>query len=112
MRTVEVTTFIDVFEKGDNFDSNGTYKIDTLEGIVYSELVDMLGEPTYDEPSGDNKVQKEWVIEFKGEIFTIYDWKTFDEEYTMRELDTWSIGGKGSDPYELINALQAKYDSL
>jgi hypothetical protein len=112
MRTVEVTTFIDIFEEGDNFNTNGTHKIGELNGVFYSDLVDILGEPTFDEPSGDDKVQKEWVIEFKGDIFTIYDWKTFNEEYTTNELDRWSIGGKGSNPDELIAALQTKYDSL
>lgn len=62
--------------------------------ITYSKLVEILGEPTYSEASGDDKVQKEWAVEYKGNIFTIYDWKTFDAEYTMNELDEFHVGGK------------------
>ena len=89
-----------------------TYKVGMLRGVTYRNLVELLGEPTFDEPSGDDKVQKEWVIEYGNEIFTVYDWKTYDVDYTVNELDSWSIGGKGSNPDELITALQAKYESL
>lgn len=70
----------------------------SLKGYVYTtyqKLVDCLGEPTYDTPSGDNKVQKEWVVNYEGNNYTIYDWKTYDVEYTMNELDEWHIGGSG-----------------
>ncbi len=71
---------------------NGTFKIGSLDGIYYRDLVNKLGEPTVI-GSGDDKVQYEWIMEFKGEVFTIYDWKTYNAEYTEYELDTWSIGG-------------------
>ena len=79
------------------FDSNtdiadGTYKIGSLDGIYYRDLVTKLGEPTVI-GSGDDKVQYEWIMDYKGETFTIYDWKTYDPEYTEHELDTWSVGG-------------------
>lgn len=70
----------------------------SLKGYLYTtynELVELLGEPTYlPEDSGDGKVNFEWVVEFNDEIFTIYDWKTYDPEYSMNELDQWNIGGK------------------
>ena len=69
-----------------------TFKIGSLDGIYYRDLVNKLGEPTVI-GSGDDKVQYEWIMEFKGEVFTIYDWKTYNAEYTEYELDTWSIGG-------------------
>jgi hypothetical protein len=72
------------------------YKVDSLEGVRYTELVECLGEPTWDYPSGDDKVQKEWVVKFGDEQFTIYDWKTYDVEYTMTQLKVWSIGGTSS----------------
>lgn len=62
--------------------------------VTYPKLVEILGEPTYSEASGDSKVQKEWVVEYEGNVFTIYDWKTYDVEYTMNELDEFHIGGK------------------
>lgn len=78
---------------------------------TYSQLVKILGEPTFDTPSGDNKVQKEWVVEFNGDVFTIYDWKTFDPEYTMAKLDEFNIGGKVSAD-QFILALGAKIREL
>jgi len=76
---------------------------------VYQDLVRVLGEPTYSDPSGDNKVQKEWVVRYNGEIFTVYDWKTFDPEYTMNELDQFHIGGKTS-AYDFISELEGMID--
>jgi hypothetical protein len=68
-----------------------------LKGYInctYQDLIRVLGEPTYPEVSGDDKVQKEWVVMYNGEVFTVYDWKTYDEEYTMNELDQFHVGGK------------------
>jgi hypothetical protein len=76
---------------------------------VYQDLIRVLGEPTYSTPSGDNKVQKEWVVAYNGEVFTIYDWKTYDEEYTMNELDQFHIGGK-TDAYDFFLELKEMID--
>jgi len=76
-------------------DESGT----SLKGYInstYSQLLEVLGKPTYDKPSGDGKVQVEWVVEFKGDIFTIYDWKTGSREYTQNELTKFNVGGKSS----------------
>lgn len=62
--------------------------------VTYPQLVKVLGEPTHNTPSGDNKTQKEWVVEFEGSIFTIYDWKTFDEDYTINKLSRFNVGSK------------------
>ena len=72
----------------------GTYKTNTLRGVTYYELFNTLGQPTYNEASEDSKCQLEWVIEWEDEVYTIYDWKTYDREYTINELNTWSIGSK------------------
>ena len=69
----------------------------SLKGYIettYSQLVELLGEPTFNTPSSDNKVQVEWVVEFQEEIFTIYDWKTNSRYYTENELERFNIGGK------------------
>lgn len=88
---------------------NGT----SLSGNIYttySELVNALGDPTYSTPSGDNKVQKEWVFKDKnGNGFTIYDWKTYDVEYTTSALATWNIGSK-VDVSNFIEWLKSKLD--
>jgi hypothetical protein len=75
--------------------------------ITYPRLISILGEPTYSTESGDGKVQKEWVVEYKGNIFTIYDWKTFDVEYTMNELDEFHVGGI-TQAYDFIEDLSDK----
>ena len=95
-----------VFKKDESFDVAGT----SLSGYVnasYPQLVRALGEPTFDKPSGDNKTQKEWIVQFKGNIFTIYDWKTFDVEYTMNNLNKFNVGSKVS-ALEFIDALENK----
>ena len=62
---------------------------------TYQDLVSVFGEPTYPEPSGDNKVQKEWVFkDSQGNVFTIYDWKTYDENITENKLEVWHVGSR------------------
>lgn len=72
----------------------GTYAVGNLNGYTYSQLVEVLGEPTFPNCSSDGKVQKEWVIRDGVDIFTIYDWKTYDEDYTTTQLTRWNVGGK------------------
>ena len=88
---MKTKTQFQVFENSTDV-ANGTFKIGSLDGIYYRDLVEKLGEPTVT-GSGDDKVQYEWIMKFEDQIFTIYDWKTYDAEYTEYELDTWSIGG-------------------
>lgn len=73
---------------------NGTYLVGYLEDVNFMDLVTGLGEPTFDDPSGDDKVQVEWVCEFNGKIFTIYDWKTYDREFTEHSLTRFNVGSK------------------
>lgn len=88
----------------------GTFKITSLQNTSYYDIVRVFGEPSIDEPSGDNKIQVEWVFVFDGKPFTIYDWKTFDRDYTINELTTWSVGGKEYDS-EFIEALTEELTS-
>ena len=73
---------------------NGTSLVGYLEGFTFDNLVNVLGRPTFDEPSGDNKVQVEWVVEYDGEVYTVYDWKTYNREFTLNNLAKWNVGGK------------------
>jgi len=86
------------------FLTNGTHKIATLKNVTYDDLVRNFGEPSINTPSGDDKVQVEWVFANDGKVFTIYDWKTFDRNYTLQELNHWSIGGavNGNEFFECI----------
>jgi hypothetical protein len=74
---------------------------------TYKQLVATLGEPTFNEASLDDKTQVEWVVKFRNNYFTIYDWKTFDREYTMNELTIFHVGGK-VDALDFIIALENK----
>ena len=68
----------------------------SLKGYIYckyADLIALLGQPTFGK-SGDDKVNFEWVVEFEGEYFTIYDWKTYDAQDTIEQLEEWNIGGK------------------
>lgn len=68
---------------------------DRLVGFNYKQLVAAFGNPTFDTPSGDDKVQKSWVFQRKsdGAVFTIYDWKTYDVNQTENFLQNWNVGG-------------------
>jgi hypothetical protein len=77
--------------------STGTSLKGYLHNTTYAQLIEAFGQPTYTpEDSGDGKVNFEWIFEFNGEIFTVYDWKTYNVQYTINELTTWNIGGKTS----------------
>ncbi len=74
--------------------SIGTSLKGSFSGYKFIELYAALGAPTHDEPSGDNKVHVGWDFVFNGEIFTIYDWKTYDRLYTLSDNEVWNVGGK------------------
>jgi hypothetical protein len=76
------------------------------QGIKFADLCQAFGESTYKpKDSGDGKVQYEWVFEFKGNVFTIYDWKTYNEEITINEYDRWHVGGK-TNAAEFISTVE------
>ena len=85
---------IKVFKQGSAPDTTGTSLAGYLDNVTYRDLINALGEPTFDEPSCDDKTQMTWVFEFKGNLYTLYDWKTYDRDYTENELTRWNIGSK------------------
>ena len=96
---------IKVFDSSSAVNVSGTSLAGYLNNVTYQELINALGRPTSDEPSGDGKVQVEWVLEFRGNVYTIYDWKTFDREYTENELTRWNIGSK-VNAFDFIDAME------
>jgi hypothetical protein len=93
----------------------GTSLKGNIIGPTYSNLVEIMGEPTFLEESGDGKIQKQWVIRDGGEIFTIYDWKTYDKEYTENILVRWNVGGKsyaGNFIEKIEKKIQEKFGNL
>lgn len=79
-------------EVGDKI--NGTSLKGYLVGYDYDDLVESLGEPTYKKKSSDGKTQKEWNIEYEGNVYSIYDWKTWHKKETVTNLRRWNIGAK------------------
>lgn len=100
IKIYDITEQIEAMEK-----THLSYGVGIIHDIKYYELVQILGKPTFSLASSDEKVQKEWVIEYGDDIYTIYDWKTYDEEYTMSELYQWNVGGTRT-AVELIQYIQ------
>ena len=65
-----------------------------LQGYVtttYDRLVALFGEPTYSDPSGEDKVQYEWTLKTPAGIATVYDWKNYGID--ARNVTNWHVGG-------------------
>ena len=91
----------------------GTSRKDHLIGWSYKQLVQAFGNPTFEDASGDGKVQKQWVFEriSDGQGFTIYDWKTGDSSVTEEFTRQWTIGSKvgvGEFSIDIIKELKRK----
>ena len=75
-----------------NSSTNGTsFHGVTIKASV-NDLISILGEPTIQDNTGDDKFNFLWDCETEdGDVFTIYDWK----EYRKLDLDEtieWYIG--------------------
>lgn len=77
------------------------------------ELKQILGEPTYEQNTGEDKVNFEWVCQTQnGQMFTIYDWKEYREIGEDEQIE-WHIGSpnKGTDQeafQELVQSLDGR----
>ena len=74
-------TKITVYDSMDAPSTGGTSLKGKLPyGVVYQDLVEVLGEPTFlPDDSGDGKVNFEWVVEFENE-FGIGPYQTIESE--------------------------------
>lgn len=88
------------------FIGHGSSNMTSLQGYyvaTYDELVSILGEPTYNTTSGDDKVDVEWDLEIwdavsdSTVVATIYNWKDYDGGVRARSgvKYEWHIGGTG-----------------
>jgi len=72
---------------------SGTSWFQEVVITTYPKLIEILGQPTYDNNTGEDKVNMEWICESRdGFVFTIYDWKEYEslnEEYNY----DFHIGG-------------------
>jgi len=74
----------------------------SLKGYVQTtlaELTEVFGEPTYDRPSPDGKINTEWVLLIDDVLVTVYDWKTGE---TPTGLYDWHVGGHDSSAETLV----------
>tara|TARA_B100001559_G_scaffold320930_1_gene334951 strand:- start:3250 stop:3648 length:399 start_codon:yes stop_codon:yes gene_type:complete len=94
-----------VYDKDDDIPRLQSSRQTYLTDCKYYDLEDTLGIPTYDTPSADDKVQKEWVCKYVPKdlkdtpdfyLFRIYDYKSESLWNTMNTLTEWSIGGQPS----------------
>lgn len=66
--------------KKTNQSINGTSFHDVTIRASVQDLTRALGEPSYVDNSGEDKVNFEWDLETEdGDVFTIYDWKEYRE---------------------------------
>ena len=77
--------------------ANGTsFHYSTVKATV-NELIAVIGNPTYEDNTGEDKVNVEWVLEDDNEnVITIYDWKQY-RKIGYDETIEWHIGGMGKD---------------
>ena len=80
--------------------AEGTSFHDSVIKCSVETLRKVLGEPTYDDNSGDDKTNYEWEMETSaGDVFTVYDWK---EYRSLNDSDVigWHIGGHNGNVTE------------
>jgi hypothetical protein len=83
----------------------------SLKGYIfasYSDLIKVLGQPTF-EGGPENKINYEWNVNYKGEIFSIYDWKTSPEWSKFKEDYRWHVGAENSTA-EFILAVKVRIE--
>jgi hypothetical protein len=79
--------------------ANGTSFHGTTFKATPNQLIESLGEITYD--GTDGKTSMEWVRELdSADVFTIYDWKYY-RSIGMDEEIEWHIGGHNKNVTEL-----------
>lgn len=97
-----------------NKSTGGTSFHDTVIDTTIHTLNKVLGEPTYVDNTGMDKVNYEWEMETEdGNVFTVYSWKEY-RILSENELIEWHIGGKSKaiteqakeEIYEAINKLK------
>ena len=69
----------------------------SLKGYLHCSfytLVDILGEPTF--KWINCPINYEWAVEYKGHIFTVYDWRCTPEASKLESKFQWHVGGSTS----------------
>jgi hypothetical protein len=83
--------------KSTSKEANGTSFHNSTVRASVNELIEVVGKPTYEDNTGQDKVNIEWVLEDdNGNVITIYDWKE-GHSLSYDEKINWHIGGKNKD---------------
>lgn len=87
--------------------ANGTSFHDVVITTTVNTLRQVCGEPTYENNSGDDKVNFEWVMETdEGDVFTIYDWKEYRSLDEDRKVE-FHIGA-----HSKMKSIQGKHELI
>jgi hypothetical protein len=79
--------------KKTNKSANGTSFYGVTITTSVNELIRVLGEPTYYNNTGGDKVNFEWICETEdGDVVTIYDWKEYRKIDSNEEIE-FHLGG-------------------
>ena len=82
----------------------------------YATLVDVFGSPNIPSEHLDYRMNNEWLFEFRGEFFYIYDW-CVGFRASRWDVINWNVGGS-TDPTDFISwvrdqiALRALYNVI
>jgi hypothetical protein len=83
--------------KSTNKSTCGTGFYYSIVRASVNELIKVIGEPTYEDNTGKDKVNIEWVLEDdNGNVVTIYDYTEY-RKIGYDEKIEWHIGGKNKD---------------
>ena len=77
----------------DGINTNGSSRVGSLNHMGYKDIVKRVGPPTINYDGAHDKVNVEWIFKVNGDIFTLYDYKSWSETYTFDLLNHWSVGG-------------------
>ena len=77
----------------DGVNTNGSSRVGSLNHMGYKDIVKRVGPPTINYDGAHDKVNVEWIFKVNGDIFTLYDYKSWSETYTFEQLNHWSVGG-------------------
>jgi hypothetical protein len=79
--------------KSTNKETNGTSFHGSTVRASVNELIEVVGKSTYEDNTGEDKVNIEWVLEDEnGNVITIYDWKQY-RPLSYDEKINWHVGG-------------------
>ena len=75
----------------------GTSFFGTTFPATVVQLIEAIGQPTFETNTGNDKTNFEWNMELEdGIVFSVYDWKEY-RSIGLHEVIDWHIGGKNGD---------------